>query len=176
MTSLNLEKEEKVSDLSERVEAVLQNIAEADKQIEELYAKKVDLKRKLKGVQNQVELICQDCGHTMILADAELIREYYNEWYSQTDEETYSSKRLLWVCPSCSYISYIRDDNDLKWGNPVELSKVTYEWHSSNRQPSGRAQAILKPALERRAKERAQREKEEMLERARQVLRNHGEL
>jgi hypothetical protein len=167
-----------MTDLSTRIEGILKKRAEVEAQITDLYARKKELGEKLKEVQSQVGLICQDCGHTSILANEELIREYYNGWYSRIDEMSYSQERLLWVCPSCSYISYIRDDDDPKWGNPRDLSKVTYKWYSDpgSREPEDRVTAIMAPALERRAKERAKREKGDMLESARQVLREHGEL
>ncbi len=164
-------------ELSDRIEVILKKRADLDEQIEDIYAQKKALSEKLKQLQAQTELICQDCGYTMILAEAELVLETYNELYCQIDEETYSSERLIWVCPSCAYISNIRSDDDPKWGNPKNLSKKTHSWHSDPgklRKGEEKALTLVKPALERRQKERDERDKQQKINNARAVLREHG--
>lgn len=167
-----------MTDLGKKVRDILESRKDLEAQIEALYARKKELGDDLKEAQSQVELICQGCFHTMLLADAELIWEFYNERYCKIDEETYSSERLIWVCPVCSYITHVRDNDDPEWGNPRNLSKATYKWHSDpgSTMPEERVKVIMAPALERRARERAKRDREDELERARRVLRAAGEL
>lgn len=164
-------------ELADRIEAILKKRADLDEKIEGIYVQKKALAEKLKGIQAQTELFCQDCEHTMVLAEAELVLEIYNEHYCQIDEETYSSERLIWVCPSCAYISNVRSDDDPKWGNPKNLSKKTHFWHSDPgklRKGEEGALALVEPALKRRQKERDERDKQQRINNARAVLREHG--